>query len=111
MTALQFESGLLGMVELFCVELKQGDFAPLVFMVAFLADILFNMVPVQAMPGDLILCDCFVAALAQFRLGGLVEAFMAVPAFAFKFGMFLDDLAGHQHITARIRAGLHDYAK
>ena len=55
MTALQFESGLLGMVEFFCVELKQGDVAPLVFMVAFLADILFNMMPVQAMPGEFIL--------------------------------------------------------
>ena len=64
MTALQFESGLLGMVEIFCVDLKQGDVASFVFVVTLLADFLFYMMPVQAMLGEFILRNLFVAAPA-----------------------------------------------
>lgn len=111
MTALQFVSGLLGMLEIFCVDLKQGDIASLVFVVTFIADLLFYMMPMQAMLAEFILCDLLVAVLAQSRLGGFVEMLMAVHAFAFQFGMLLYDLAGYQHIAAGISLRLRDHAK
>ncbi len=42
-----------------------------------------------------VLGDLLVAVLAQPRLRGLIERFMAVATFALVFGVALDDLARH----------------
>jgi hypothetical protein len=95
-------------LEVFRVDFKQRDFASFVFVVAFVADLLFHMLTVQALFGEFILSDLFVTAFAQVRLGGLFEVFMTGRAIAFKFGMPLYYLTWHQNIAAR---SLRDYAK
>jgi hypothetical protein len=75
-SALQFNTSLFAVVEVFCVDLDQRDIAPLMFVVAFPAFILPSMPTMQAMLVELVLRNFPVTALAQARLGGLVEVFM-----------------------------------
>jgi hypothetical protein len=75
-SALQFNTSLLAVLEVFCVDLNQRDIAPLMFVVAFPALFLFFVLTMQAMLAELVLRNLLVTALAQARLGGLVEVFM-----------------------------------
>jgi hypothetical protein len=100
MPTLQFKSGLFRMIEVLGVEFDQRNISPLVFVVALIADLLLHMLTMQAMLGEFILRNLFVATLAQVRLGSLVEMFMAAAAVAFNFGMPFYYRTGHQHIAA-----------
>ena len=83
------------MIKVFCVNFEQGNIAPLVFVVALIADLLFLMLSMQAMLGDFILCNFLVAALAQAGLGGLVKALVTTRAIVFEFGMEFYYRTGH----------------